>query len=155
MDSGTIAVLLFFATVGACIMLPIYLRNLLYRKTLDTVAKAIEHGIDPERIAVQLPSLQREKDEDPNGNWKAGVVLISVAAGFLLALTLPVWLLAGADKVQERFTVLAPPLILGIVGFALIYIHRRIVGPVVRLSRSRSARQGAEMPAADSAPGQA
>ncbi len=144
MDAGAIATLVFIVTLGACIMLPVYLRNLLYRQTLDTVAKAIEHGIDPERIAVQLPSIQRERDDDPNGNWKAGVVLISIALGFFLAISVPVWLLVGSGHLQERFTVLAPPLILGIVGAALIIIHRRIVGAVVPYSRKRS-RDGGEM----------
>jgi hypothetical protein len=144
MDPGATAVLIVFVTIGACIMLPIYLRNLLYRKTLDTVAKAIERGIDPERIAIQLPSMQREKEEDPNGNWKAGVVLIGVALGFLLAISLPVWLLSAPGQHQERFTVLAPPLMLGIVGAALIFIHRRIVGAVVRYTSARQRTLGAD-----------
>ncbi|MCC7479470.1 hypothetical protein IT575_13580 [bacterium] len=147
MNDGAIATLAFIFALAGCIMLPVYLRNLLYRKTLDTVAKAIEHGIDPERIAVQLPSLAREREEDPNGNWKAGVVLLGIALGFLVAITVPVWLLVGDGHAQERFTVLAPPVILGLVGAALLYIHRSIVGPVVRYERKRGRQSAPAGPA--------
>lgn len=147
MDDGAVATLVFILALAGCIMLPVYLRNLLYRKTLDTVAKAIEHGIDPERIAVQLPALARDKDEDPNGNWKAGMVMLGIALGFLVAITVPVWLLSDDGKIQERFIVLAPPVMLGLVGAALLYIHRSIVGPVVRYERKRGRQSAPAGPA--------
>lgn len=137
MDTGGFVALCLFAAVTACILVPIYLRNLLYRKTLDTVAKAIEHGIEPERIAVQLPSQQREREDDPNGNWKAGVILIAIGLAFLLAVVLPLWLFGEPGKHDDVLKMLSIPTILTIVGAAFLLIHRSIVGPVVTLAQQR------------------
>jgi hypothetical protein len=136
MDAGTLTLLLLLAIIAAAILLPVYLRNLLYRKALDTVAKALERGIDPERIAIQLPQLRSEAESDPNGNWKAGVVLNWLALGVFITITIPALLFSpGDDGAQAKWLALILPIMLCLVAAALLQIHRRIVGKVVRFGQ--------------------
>jgi hypothetical protein len=133
MDAGSIAMLILLALLAGSILLPVYLRNLLYRKALDTVAKALERGIDPERIAVQLPALRSEADSDPNGNWKAGIVISWIGIGFFICVTVPVLIFTPEQEGgQAKWLALVLPVMLWFVGGALLHIHRRIVGRVVR-----------------------
>jgi hypothetical protein len=80
MSEDAFVPLVIFGAITAWVVFPIYFRNKLYHKQLDTVAMALEKGVDPERIKLTMP--RGNDDEDVNGNWKAGVVLIALGIAF-------------------------------------------------------------------------
>jgi hypothetical protein len=110
-------------TIGACILVPIWLKHRLYYKQLDTIAKAIEKGVDPNEIKRSLAIQPRSGDI--NGNWKAGWILVLVGCGFFV-LALPSLVSEGFDR--GTFLALTPV----VLGIALLMIHHRVVGNVVR-----------------------
>src|SRR5262245_26541855 len=63
------------------ILIPIYLRNRLQQKQIETVARAIEQGLDLDKVRA---SLITERSGDINGNWKAGVLVLAVALAGVL-----------------------------------------------------------------------
>jgi hypothetical protein len=119
-----------FLVVGACIVIPIWLRNMLMRKQLDTVAAAIEKGIDPARIGASMPAQQRTGDI--NGNWKAGQILIWLGIGYCLFLALPVVLLEQHSITPEVVGIFSPGVLSLVIGASLTYIHRTIIGEVIK-----------------------
>jgi len=114
---------LLFLLIAACILVPVWLKHRLYYKQLDTIAKAIEKGVDPMEIKRGLAIQPR--GGDINGNWKAGWILVLVGCGFFV-LALPSMLSEGFDR--GTFLALTPV----VLGIALLMIHHRVVGNVVR-----------------------
>lgn len=120
----------FFAALTLCIALPIYFRNRLYQKALEVVALAIQQGVDPER--VRLPQMTSDND-DINGNWKAGLILIVIGLIFLLTLAIPVFASGKVESDPDAGLVIFFPGVVCIgIGATLMWIHRSIVGAVVR-----------------------
>jgi len=117
----------FFAAVVLAIVLPVYSRNRLREKQLDTVAIAMEKGIEPERIRESLPLA--EKVADVNGNWKAGVIMVGIAVVYIVMMALQMAFAGGADA-KEGVMAFFPGVLLLILGVLLIYIHRTIIGAV-------------------------
>jgi hypothetical protein len=119
--------LMLFGSITAWVVFPIYFRHKLYSKQLDTVAAALEKGIDPEKIKLGLP----REEEDVNGNWKAGIILIGLGLAFDL-------MMAAAYFQFDEFRlddgpgvmVFMPGVMSIILGLVLLFIHRTIVGPV-------------------------
>jgi len=117
---GLLIILLLLA---GCIILPIWFRHRLYLKQLDTIATAIEKGIDPEKIKDSLA--MPKKSGDINGNWKAGIILLWLGLIFFL-LGLPQALRDGS---LDWLGIL----LLTALGSVMLYIHKTIVGRVVKV----------------------
>jgi len=148
--AGPIAAFMIFAVLGACIILPIWLRHRLFYKQIDTVARAIEKGIDPVEIkrCLALP----QQAGDVNGNWKAGVILIWLGlAAFVLGLP------AAMPGPNQPGNAGWPLILLAVVlGIILLRIHKAVVGGVVKTGqRQVDAPAGAAGQSAPVATGQA
>jgi hypothetical protein len=122
--------LIFFTAITLWIVLPIYYRNQLYRRTIEVVGKAIEHGIDPERIQFKLPQLKQDEG-DVNGNWKAGIILAVLGLVFTFAVSVPMYY-SGNIGDDGRFAIFLPGSICVALGITLLVVHKTIVGAVVR-----------------------
>lgn len=123
---GPIAAVLIFAVLASCIVIPLWLRHRLYDKQLDTVAHAIEKGIDPLEIrrALALP----QHNGDINGNWKAGTILVWLGlAAFVLGL--PAAAPGEHHSGNAGWLLILLSVVLGII---LLRIHKVVVGKVVR-----------------------
>jgi tetrahydromethanopterin S-methyltransferase subunit B len=130
----TVAPLAFFIFLTLVIIVPIWLRNRLYGQQLDVIAKAIEKGIDPERINLKLPA--RENDSDINGNWKAGLIMIAVGLVFGLVFVLPMYA-NGELGPKDVWPVMMVPCMVIAIGLTLIYVHHAVVGKVYRQGEPR------------------
>jgi hypothetical protein len=143
MDAGAVGSiagpLFFFAFLAAVILVPIWLRNRLYALQLDVIAKAIERGIDPERIQLKLP---KQDDDDPNGNWKAGWILIAIGVVFSLCVIGPLSYAGelGSDADPGSWAITVVPGTLFSIGALLLFFHRTIVGKVYRRDEPRPSR---------------
>jgi hypothetical protein len=85
----------------------------------DLYAKALERGVDPREIKFQLDA---QEQGDPQGNLKAGVILLatalSIVLGFALAERLPgIWHFLGLALVPAG------------IGLALLFIHYTVSPP--------------------------
>lgn len=131
MGSDIFGPLFLFTFLGAVIILPIYFRNKLQQKQLETVTIAIEKGIDPEKIFACLP--KQERTADPNGNWKAGIILV----GLGLTFGIPI---AFISSVSGEGSEGLPPFLFGILmvvlGSILMRIHKTIIGAVVKAGKA-------------------
>lgn len=129
MDEVMIPICLFGA-ITLCIVLPVYFRNRLYQKALDVVGLAIQQGVEPER--VRLPQFTTDKD-DVNGNWKAGVILVVIGLIFLCAIAIPMFAMGEVNAKEDGgFAVFFPGVTCIGIGATLLWIHRTIVGAVVK-----------------------
>lgn len=131
MNDDVLGPLFFLTAITLWIVLPIYFRNQIYRRTIDVVGKAIEHGIDPERIQFKLPQLKRDEG-DVNGNWKAGLILAVLGAVFTLFIAIPLYSTGQVNKEEGAFAIFLPGVICIALGLTLLLVHRTIVGPVIR-----------------------
>ena len=131
MGSDIYGPLFLFTFLGAVIILPIYFRNKLQHKQLETVTIAIEKGIDPEKIFACLP--KQEKTADPNGNWKAGIILVGLGLTFGIPIA---FISAVSGEVDGG----VPPFLFGILmvvlGGILMRIHKTIIGAVVKTGKA-------------------
>lgn len=119
-----------FCFLGAVIILPIYFRSKLQQKQLETVTMAIEKGVDPEKIFASMP--KQERTADPNGNWKAGIILV----GLGLAFGIPVaFLSAVSSEGNEGLPPFLFGLLLVVLGGILLRIHKTIIGAVVKAGK--------------------
>jgi hypothetical protein len=129
-----------FTFLTLIIVLPIFWRHRQYAAQLDVIAKALEKGVDPERIQLKLPS--QEQVGDPNGNWKAGLILISVGVFMALCVMLPLYYTGeiGQHDDGDLVAIFAAPGMFLIPGIVLLYIHHTIVGKVVKRGEQRPTR---------------
>ena len=149
MDGPEIMVpLAFFSFLTLVIVLPIYWRHRQYAAQLDVIAKALEKGVDPASIQLKMPT--QEQAGDPNGNWKAGLILISFGLFILLCIMLPLYYSHGFDADEgEVVAMFAAPGSFIIPGLVLLFIHYTIVGKVIRRGEQRpriSGGQATELP---------
>jgi hypothetical protein len=139
-DWGGAFFLLFLAAV---ILTPIILRNRLHAKQLDALTAALQHGVEPERIRELLP--QRKDDDDVNGNWTAGQILLVLGWTYLPFGVLG--LLAALSKAEADIGavfILLPGVICLALGLRLLRIHKTIIGEVVKRANSAPPASGAE-----------
>jgi hypothetical protein len=129
-DEGIIP-LVFFIFLGAVILLPIFWRQRQYALQLDVIAKALEKGVDPERIQLRMPT--QEQVGDPNGNWKTGLLLISFGLFLLLCVMLPLYYAGELSSDDGDIVALfAAPGVFIIPGIVLMFIHYAINGKVFK-----------------------
>jgi hypothetical protein len=138
-----------FTFLTLIIVLPIYWRHKQYAAQLDVIAKALEKGIDPATIQLKLP--QQEQAGDPNGNWKAGLILIAIGLFLFLCVVLPGRLLGeiGTHDEGDIIASYAVPGMFFILGSVLMFVHYTIVGKVVKRGERRTQLNGgttAELP---------
>ena len=81
--------------------------------------KALESGVDPLKIRNQL----EDRDQgDPQGNLKAGIILLATA----LAMFIGLW---AADRLPGAYRLLGFVLIPGAIGLACLFIHYNVPRP--------------------------
>jgi len=140
MGPDVLAPLAFFAFLTLIIVLPIYWRHKQYAAQLDVVAKALEKGVDPATIQLQLP--KQEQAGDPNGNWKAGLILVSIGVFLLLCVVIPGHLTGAIGNTDDGDVIgsYAFPGMFLILGSVLLFVHYTIVGKVVKRGEQRPPR---------------
>jgi hypothetical protein len=102
--------------LGAGLFVLIYGMHLKSRQTerlANLYEKALGQGVDPRAIQFQLD--ERELG-DPQGNLKAGIILLFVA----VAMVLGIW---ATDKLPGPYRALGFALVPGAVGLACLVIH--------------------------------
>ena len=131
-----LAPLFFFTFLTLVIVLPIFWRHRQYALQLEVIAKALEKGIDPERIQLKPPT--PDQVGDPNGNWKAGLILVSFGLFTLLCVMLPLYY-SGELTMDggEMVPLYAGPGSFIIPGIVLLFIHYSIVGRVIKRGEQR------------------
>jgi hypothetical protein len=116
MDNG--AALFFLILFGISMLILIYGMRLKARRTerlAGLYEKAMAQGIDPREINFQLD----DREGDPQGNLKAGIILIAGTVGLLLGIL-------AAAAFQGPARMLGFAFVPGMIGFAAIYIHRAV-----------------------------
>lgn len=131
MDHNFFGPLFLFGFLAAVIILPIYFRNRLQQKQLEAVTMAIEKGIDPEKIKASLPA--PERTADPNGNWKAGLILVGLGLTFGIPIAL---FTAVSSEGAEGLHPFLFGILLVVLGGILMRIHKSIIGAVVKADKS-------------------
>jgi hypothetical protein len=131
MEEEILIPLAFFTFLTLVIVLPVYWRHRQNALQLDVVAKALEKGVDPERIQLKVPT--PEQLGDPNGNWKAGLILIAFGLFTGLCVMLPLYY-SGELSTDggELVPLFAAPGSFIIPGIVLLFIHYTIVGRVIK-----------------------
>lgn len=138
MGGGDWSALFFLMFLGAVILTPIVLRNRLLVKQQEALAAALQQGIDPERIRESL-ALRRD-DDDINGNWKAGQLLVVLGWAYLpFGVFAMLAGLAGEDASIGAVCALLPGVISLVLGARLLHIHRTIIGEVVKRGAAQPA----------------
>ena len=131
MNGDVLTPVCLFAFLTLIIVLPIYWRHRQYALQLDVVSKALEKGVDPAGLQLRLPS--QEQAGDPNGNWKAGLILLSIGLFIFLCVMVPLQLSGQMhDDQGAKVGFFAAPGMFIIPGLVLLYIHHTIVGKVVK-----------------------
>jgi hypothetical protein len=121
-----------FIVIGACIVVSLWLRHRLYQKQIDAITLAIEKGIDPDELKKAI-EIKKPNGGDINGNWKAGVILLGTGLIFMIAM-LPLMIVEfiKAGGFTDDVAGMATMLIFPGLGLVFLYIHRTIVGPVIK-----------------------
>jgi len=116
MDNGAALFFLILFVISMLIM--IYGMRLKARRTerlADLYEKAMAQGLDPREINFQLD----DREGDPQGNLKAGIILLAGTLGLILGI-----LAASVFKGPARMLGFA--FVPGMIGIASIYIHRAL-----------------------------
>lgn len=132
----------FLLFLGAVILTPIILRNRLHARQIEALTTALQHGVEPERLRELLP--QRKDDDDINGNWTAGQILMVLGWAYLpfgvIGLLAALGKEGGGD-IGAVF-ILLPGVICLALGARLLRIHKTIVGEVVKRGDAAVSRTG-------------
>lgn len=108
--------------LGAGIFVLIYGMRLKAQQTerlASLYEKALSQGIDPRSIQFQLD--ERELG-DPQGNLKAGIILLAIA----VALVLGLW---AAEQLAGPYRALGFALVPAAIGLACLFIHYSVPRP--------------------------
>jgi hypothetical protein len=113
---------LLLLVLGAGVFVLVYGMNLKARMTqrlADLYQKALEQGVDPRAIQFQLD--ERELG-DPQGNLKAGIILLAVALALILGIF-------AADNLPGPYRALGFALVPAAIGLACLFIHFAVPRP--------------------------
>ena len=140
MHDDVMTPLALFTFLTLIIVLPVYWRHRQYAAQLDVIAKALEKGVDPASIQLKMPT--QEQVGDPNGNWKAGLILVAVGLFTLLCVMLPLYYSGeiGHSGDGDIVAMFAGPGTFLIPGLVLLFIHYTIVGRVIKRGEQRTPR---------------
>lgn len=107
---------LFLLLFGAGLFVLVYGMRIKARRNERLVGlyeKALEKGIDPRTIKFELE--ERELG-DPQGNLKAGIILLATAVAIILG----IW---AADRLFGPYRMLGFALVPAAIGLACLFIH--------------------------------
>ncbi|MCB1219261.1 MAG: hypothetical protein H7A35_05555 [Planctomycetales bacterium] len=113
MDNGAAMLFLIIFVISMAIM--IYGMRLKARRTerlADLYEKAMAQGLDPREINFQLD----DREGDPQGNLKAGIILLASTLGLFLGI-------AAAAAFPGPARMLGFAFVPGMIGLGAIYIH--------------------------------
>lgn len=108
--------------LGGGFFVLVYGMNLKARQTqrlAELYQRALEQGVDPRAIQFQLD--ERELG-DPQGNLKAGIILLSVALALVLGIL-------AADKLPGPYRALGFAFVPAAIGCACLFIHYAVPRP--------------------------
>lgn len=108
-----IGLLLLCAAAGLFILgYGMHLKSRRAERRFQLMQQAIEKGLDPAHLPVDLP----DEQGDPAGNLKAGILFLATA----LAMLIGVW---AADKLPGPWRASGFAVVPAMVGLALLFIH--------------------------------
>jgi hypothetical protein len=116
MGNGTGGLLLLLLLIGTGVFVLAYGMRLRARRNerlADLYQKAIENGLDPREIQF---SLDEQEQGDPQGNLKAGIILLATALG----MTGGIW---SAAALHGPFKLVGFALVPALIGCAALFIH--------------------------------
>lgn len=131
MDNGAALFFLILFVIAMGIML--YGMRLKARRTerlADLYEKAMAQGLDPREINFQLD----DREGDPQGNLKAGIILLAGTLGLFLG----IW---AASAFPGPARMLGFAFVPGMIGIAAIYIHFSIRPDRKRIEPSQGKQQ--------------
>ena len=110
---GGLLLLLLIGTGVFVLAYGMRLRSRRNERLADLYQQAIEKGLDPRQIQF---SLDEQEQGDPQGNLKAGIILLATALG----MTGGIW---GAAALHGPYRLLGFALVPAMIGFAALFIH--------------------------------
>jgi hypothetical protein len=114
--------LLLLLVFGAGIFILIYGMQLKAKRNeqlTELYRQAISQGLDPREIQIDLDS---RSAGDPQGNLKAGIILLATALGIILGILC-------IDKLAGGWRMLGFALVPGCIGLAALFIHFAVPRP--------------------------
>ncbi len=121
MGTGGGGLLLLLLLIGTGIVLAYGMRLRARRneRLADLYEKAIQNGLDPREIQF---SLDEQEQGDPQGNLKAGIILLASALG----MTGGIW---AAAALPGPFKLVGFALVPALIGLAALFIHFSVPRP--------------------------
>jgi hypothetical protein len=122
MGNGLGGLVLLLLLVGSGVFVLAYGMRLRARRNerlADLYEKAIENGLDPREIQF---SLDEQEQGDPQGNLKAGIILLATALGMVGG----IW---GAAVLPGPFKLIGFALVPALIGCAALFIHSSVPRP--------------------------
>lgn len=117
---GGLALLLMLIGTGVFVLAyGMRLRARRNERLADLYQKAIENGLDPREIQF---SLDEQEQGDPQGNLKAGIILLATALG----MTGGIW---AAATLPGPYKLVGFALVPGLIGAATLFIHFSVPRP--------------------------
>ena len=125
MERGAFGFLL-LVTAGVFILVyGMWLRARRNERLAGLYEKALDKGLDPRLISFELD--EREAG-DPQGNLKAGIILLATA----LSMVLGIW---AAQALDGPWRLIGFALVPGGIGLACLFIHFSLRAPAARAPR--------------------
>jgi hypothetical protein len=117
---GLLLLLLLLAGTGVFVLTyGMRLRARRNERLADLYDKAIQHGLDPREIQFNL---DEQEQGDPQGNLKAGIILLASALGVVGG----IW---AAAALPGPFRLVGFALVPGLIGAAALFIHYSVPRP--------------------------
>jgi hypothetical protein len=116
---GLLLLLLLIGTGAFVLAYGMRLRARRNERLAELYDKAIQAGLDPRSIQF---SLDEQEQGDPQGNLKAGIILLATALGMVGG----IW---GAAALPGPFKLLGFALVPALIGLAALFIHYSVPRP--------------------------
>ena len=122
LGSGMLLLLILLLIFGAGLFVLIYGMQLKAKRNeqlSELYRKALDQGFDPREIQLDLDD---RSAGDPQGNLKAGIILLATALGIILGIL-------AIDKLSGGWRMLGFALVPGMIGLAALFIHYTVPRP--------------------------
>jgi hypothetical protein len=133
MERGALGFLLLLAAGVFILLYGMWLRARRNERLASLYEKALDKGIDPRSISLELD--EREAG-DPQGNLKAGIILLATA----LSMVLGIW---AAQALFGAWRLIGFALVPGGIGLACLFIHYSLRSSTPRISHDPSGKDAA------------
>lgn len=133
MERGAFGFLLLVAAGVFILLYGMWLRARRNERLAGLYEKALDKGLDPRLISFELD--EREAG-DPQGNLKAGIILLATA----LSLVLGIW---AAQALAGAWRLIGFALVPGGIGLACLFIHFSLRNPAPRGPRDTTGKDAA------------